>query len=265
MSSPVSFLESNEPLFHAYWLNSVDRSDPQHERWVELEGQQLAAGAENVEKVGRFFPAEGRDVLDVGCQWGATCVAFARAGARVAGIDVEEDLIEGAGIRAREQGVDVDYRQGVAEAIPFPDGSFDLVILHDVIEHVRSHRNTISDIARVLRPGGGLWLQGPNRLSPHLLLRDPHFQMRGVSILPNKLGELYITRVRRYPSYDVGTFPVASRLERMLDESGMEIIGSTRLDASTASPRAQRLNRVNSTALLNLRPYFFIAARRRSA
>jgi 2-polyprenyl-3-methyl-5-hydroxy-6-metoxy-1,4-benzoquinol methylase len=261
----VPDLERDEPRFYAHWMGSVDLSDPQHERWVELEGNQLAAGETNVEKVARFFPVEGRDVLDVGCQWGATCVALARAGARAAGIDVEDDLIEGARIRASEQGVDVDYRRGEAEAIPFPDASFDVVILHDVMEHVRSHRETIADIARVLRPGGGLWLQAPNRLAPHLLLRDPHYLMRGISILPTGLGRLYVTRVRGYPKYDVGTFPIASHIEGMLAENGMEIIGSTRLDASTASPRAQRLNRLNSTALLNLRPYFFIAARRRAA
>jgi 2-polyprenyl-3-methyl-5-hydroxy-6-metoxy-1,4-benzoquinol methylase len=258
----VSYLEQNEPRFHAYWKGSVDLSDPQHERWVELEGGQLAAGEANVEKVARFFPVAGLDVLDVGCQWGATCVALARAGARAAGIDVDSDLIEGALIRADEQRVDVDYREGAAESIPFPESSFDLVILHDVMEHVRSHRETIGDIARVLRPGGGLWLQAPNRLSPQLLRRDPHYLMSGISILPPRLGALYVTRVRGYPSYDVGTFPIASRLERMLTESGMEIIGSSRLDAATGSARSRRLNRLNSTALLNLRRYFFIAARR---
>ena len=71
-----------------------------------------------------------------------------------------------------------------------------------------------------------------------------------------------MTRVRGYPRYDVGTFPIASHIERMLTESGMEIIGSSRLDAATGSARSRRLNRLNSTALLNLRRYFFIAARR---
>lgn len=258
----MSSLGVNEPRFFAYWKASVDTSDPQHERWVELEGNQLTAGEDNVTKVTRFFPVAGQDVLDVGCQWGATSVALARAGARPAGIDVEDKLIEGARIRASEQEVEIDFRRGVAEGIPFSDGSFDVVILHDVIEHVRSHRRTMSEIARVLKPGGGLWMQGPNRLSPFLLLRDPHYLMRGISILPPKLGKFYVTRVRGYPSYDVGTFPVASRLERIIERTGMEIIGSTRLDARTASPLAQRLNRISPVALLNLRPYFFIAARR---
>ena len=116
----MSYLEQNEPRFHAYWKGSVDLSDPQHERWVELEGGQLAAGEANVEKVARFFPVAGLDVLDVGCQWGATCVALARAGARAAGIDVDSDLIEGAFVRAHEQGVDVDYREVRPSRFPFP-------------------------------------------------------------------------------------------------------------------------------------------------
>jgi 2-polyprenyl-3-methyl-5-hydroxy-6-metoxy-1,4-benzoquinol methylase len=258
----VSYLERHEPRFHAFWVSSVDHSDPQHERWLELEGEQLAEGKTHVETIARFFPVDGRDVLDIGCQWGATCVALARAGARASGIDIEDDFIEGAGIRAAEQGVEIDLRTGVGEALPYLDASFDLVVLHNVIEHVRSHRETIGEIVRILRPGGGLWLTGPNRLSPQLLLRDPHYSMLGISVLPAKLGEFYVTRVRRYPSWTVGTFPIASRLERMLVERGMEIVGSSRLDASTRSARERRLNRLSSSMLFNLRRYFFIAARR---
>ncbi len=258
----MSYFARNEPRFHDYWVSHVDLSDPQHERWLEMEGQQLAEGASHVESVGRFFPVKDRDVLDVGCQWGATCIALARAGARACGVDIDDDFINGARLRAEEQTVRIDVRRGVAEAIPYPDKSFDVVLLHNVIEHVRNHRETMSELARVLRPGGGLWLTGPNRLSPQLLLRDPHYSMFGVSVLPAKLGELYVTRVRRYPSWTVGTFPVASHIERMLVEDGMEIIGSSRLDAPTRSSLERRLNRLSSTTLFNLRRYFYIAARR---
>lgn len=258
----MSYLLRNEPRFHDYWLSHVDLSDPQHDRWVELEGQQLAEGASHVQAVSRVFPVRERDVLDVGCQWGATCIALSRAGARSCGVDIDEDFINGARLRADEQGVQIDVRVGHSEAIPFPDESFDVVLLHNVIEHVRSHRETVSELVRVLRPGGGLWLTGPNRLSPQLLVRDPHYSMFGVSILPARVGELYVTRVRRYPSWTVGTFPLASRIESMLVDSSMEIIGSSRLDAPARSPLERRLNRLSSTTLFNLRRYFYVAARR---
>jgi 2-polyprenyl-3-methyl-5-hydroxy-6-metoxy-1,4-benzoquinol methylase len=260
-----SQLERNEPRFYSYWISHVDRSDPQHERWVELEGEQLAEGRRAVETVSRFFDVEGRDVLDIGCQWGATAIAFGRAGAHPAGIDIEDDLIEGAQLRAEEQRVPIDVRKGLAEAIPYPDQSFDVVTMRNVIEHVQSHRQTIRELLRVLRPGGGLWLIAPNRLSPQLLRCDPHYSMAGISILPSKLGELYVTGVRRYPSWTVGTFPVASRLERMIVNEGAEIIGSSRIDAATRTARERRLNKINSTALYNLRREFYIAARKSPA
>jgi hypothetical protein len=77
---------------------------------------------------------------------------------------------------------------------------------------------------------------GPNRLWPFLLLRDPHYLMRGISLLPPRLGKSYVTRVSGYQSYDAGTFPVASRLEKMIVESDTQIIGSTRLDRRTPCP-----------------------------
>ncbi len=55
---------------------------------------------------------------------------------------------------------------GVGEALPFPDNSFDLILSHEVLEHVQDDRKAISEIVRTLAPGGRLVLFCPNRGYP---------------------------------------------------------------------------------------------------
>ena len=54
----------------------------------------------------------------------------------------------------RGRGVKVNIQEGVAEKLPFPDASIDVLILWAVIEHVEDTEQTLDEIARVLRPGG---------------------------------------------------------------------------------------------------------------
>jgi len=55
---------------------------------------------------------------------------------------------------------------GVGEALPFPDNSFDLILSHEVLEHVQDDKTAISEIVRTLSPGGRLVLFCPNRGYP---------------------------------------------------------------------------------------------------
>lgn len=224
----VSRLALEEPEFYRIWIACQDPNDPQLERWSEEESKQLQVGKDTVEKLQRYFPLQGKSALDVGCQWGATSIAMANAGAMVTGIDVCEDFVNGARLRAKQHGVEAAFYTSAAEKLPFEDGSFDVVVCVNVLEHVECHRKTVRELVRVLRPGGHLYLDGPNRLSPRWFLKDPHYRMMGISILPPSLGRFYVKRVRRFPSYEVGTFPIASRVEKLLRCTGVEIIASSR-------------------------------------
>lgn len=105
------------------------------------------------------------DWLDVGCAQGFWTLALSEKGATtVVGIEPEPALVRGA--RSHPHPPTVSFEVAAAEALPFPDGSFDGVLLNEVLEHVLDEVITLREIARVLRPGGCLVLFGPNRWFP---------------------------------------------------------------------------------------------------
>ena len=97
---------------------------------------------------------EGLRALDVGCGGGYLSEELARLGFNVSGVDPAPASLAAAQSHAKQSGLTIDYRVAQAESLPFPDGSFDLVTCCDVLEHVQDLDRTLSEIARVLKPGG---------------------------------------------------------------------------------------------------------------
>ncbi len=93
-------------------------------------------------------------VLDVGCGGGLLAEEFARLGCHVTGIDPSEPSLAVARAHALQEGLAIEYREGVGESLPFADACFDLVYCCDVLEHVNNLEAVISEIARVLKKDG---------------------------------------------------------------------------------------------------------------
>lgn len=103
----------------------------------------------------------GEALLDVGCGTGAVTIpAKQRVGVngKAAGIDPAPEMITVAQQKARRKGLEIDFRIGVIEALPYPDESFDAVtsslMMHHLPEHLKAQG--LSEIYRVLKPGGRL-------------------------------------------------------------------------------------------------------------
>lgn len=96
---------------------------------------------------------EGQRILDLGTGTGALAREFAKAGARVSGADVSEHQIAEARRLAETDGLEIDFRVGPAEEIPFDAGSFDVVSANQCWLYFDMAR-AIPEVRRVLTPDG---------------------------------------------------------------------------------------------------------------
>lgn len=106
--------------------------------------------------VARAGVAPGMQVLDVACGTGNAAIQAAQAGARVTGLDLVPKLLEGGRAKARALGLEMDWREGDAEDLPFPDASFDRVVSTFGHMFAPRHQRTADEMARVCRQGGAL-------------------------------------------------------------------------------------------------------------
>ena len=103
-------------------------------------------------------PAPGTEVLDVAAGSGNPAIAVALAGARVTALDLAPSLLEIGRGRARAAGVDIDFVEGDAEALPFEDESFDVALSVVGVQFAPRHEVVARELARVVRPGGRIVL-----------------------------------------------------------------------------------------------------------
>lgn len=96
----------------------------------------------------------GIRVLDVACGTGNLAFPAARSGADVTGIDIAPNLIEQARTRAGQEGLKIAFDEGDAEALPYPDASFDLVVTMFGAMFAPRPDRTTAELLRVCRPGG---------------------------------------------------------------------------------------------------------------
>jgi ubiquinone/menaquinone biosynthesis C-methylase UbiE len=96
----------------------------------------------------------GMRLLDVACGTGNVARPAARAGALVTGLDLTPKLIEIGRARATAEGLDIDWREGDAENLPFDAGSFDRVTSTFGHMFAPHHQRTADEMARVCRRGG---------------------------------------------------------------------------------------------------------------
>ncbi len=98
-------------------------------------------------------------VLDAGCGAGHTALTFAPHVAHVTGVDLSEAMLAQCRHNAAARDLaNVDFRRGDVEALPFDDGTFDLVVSRYSAHHWPQPQQALREIHRVLRPGGAFLL-----------------------------------------------------------------------------------------------------------
>lgn len=103
-------------------------------------------------------PRPGQRVLDIACGSGNAALIAARRECEVAGVDYVPALIERARLRAQAEGTDIDFRIADAQALPFADGSFDVVLSAIGVMFAPDQEKAASELLRVCRPAGRIGL-----------------------------------------------------------------------------------------------------------
>jgi 2-polyprenyl-6-hydroxyphenyl methylase / 3-demethylubiquinone-9 3-methyltransferase len=116
-------------------------------------------------------PLTGKRVLDVGCGGGLLAEALTDAGATVVGVDLAPGMIEVARLHAAQSALTIDYRVAAAEDLAGTlAGAFDVVTCMEMLEHVPQPEAMVATLARLLRPGGALFVSTLNRNLKSFLL-----------------------------------------------------------------------------------------------
>jgi len=163
----------------------------------------------------RHVDLENKRILDFGCGVGAFVRRLREFSPSVTGFDVDRDSVR--------RGVEEvpDLALAVGEKLPYKDGAFDVVLLHEVLEHVDNDLQTMREVRRVLAPGGRAVIFCPNRLYPfetHGIFIGKRYvfgNMPFVNYLPDFLRNRLVPHARVYSR---------RRLRRIYRKAGLRAV-----------------------------------------
>ena len=135
-----------------------------------------------------FVATRGLKVLEIGCGIGTDGAQFAKAGADYTGIDLTEAAIDLARQRFAVSGLKGEFRVSDAENLDFPNESFDLVFSHGVLHHTPDIETAISEIHRVLKPGGRAMVMLYHRGSYNYRIGIRILRRAGAGLLKSESG-----------------------------------------------------------------------------
>lgn len=211
--------------------------------WLALMGARSGASA-------------ARDVLDVGCgvgHWGRTLGTILPPDVRLTGVDREARWVEAATTKASERGLGERFRYqvGTADALDFPDASFDLVTCQTVLIHVRDAAAVVKEMTRVTRPGGVVLLAEPNNGV------WPVVELAGTGAQPHEIADVlrfHLLCLRGKIALGEGDELVGEAMPALLSGAGLERV-EIRMNDRTAPmlpPYATPAEQANAEEILDL-------------
>jgi SAM-dependent methyltransferase len=182
-----------------------------------------------------LVPEPGAKTLEIGCGEGRVARDLAERGHRVTGLDASPTLVRA----AAEADPGGTYLVGAAEALPFADGSFDLVIAYNALMDVQDMPAAVAEAARVLAPGGRLCAcvthpipdAGTWREDDTLAIVEDYLEPRFMSIPIERDGLSF--------TFEGWAFPLEA-YTRALEEAGL-LIEALREPADPAGGKWARL------------------------
>lgn len=172
---------TNDPGVRAQFGHELLKAEAYYKKYVDF--------------VRANIPDKNANLLEIGCGSGWSTMMFKNAGLNVIGMDLHAGPLEAATVDSS-----LKYLQGDSQKIPFPDGQFDAVTMHDVLEHVPHPSLALEECFRVIKSGGRIIIVGPNLLS---FLTNLYFTVI-VSLQKIRTGQLFEKRTLQTPRHPGG-------------------------------------------------------------
>jgi SAM-dependent methyltransferase len=245
-----------EACYTAYYRDELGIPE-----WRELVAVRLADEEYEGRRLARLEEALGRSIrgerlLNVGCGTGGFNLVAERGGAQAWGVDAAVDVATIASRRVRHDRI----MAAAAEALPFADGSFDVVYCYSTLEHVHDASRAVREMLRVLRPGGALYVHTPNRWAWF----ETHYKLFWLPGMPLPLARAYL-RARGRPTEFLESLSLLTSEEcrALIDAAGGVVVreldaGSNRAVGGSLWPLVRLYYRV-----LDVRPLIELVALRR--
>jgi len=222
----------------------VARFDALASRWWDSSGPMRPLHQMNPARVGwidsrirAVFSGSATRVLDIGCGGGLLAEALARRGHDVLGLDPAAEAISAARAHSEGRGLSLAYRVGRAEDLVAEGATFPVVTALELIEHVPDPRRLVALLARLLAPGGLLFISTLNRTN--------------LAFLTAKLGAEYLLRWLPVGTHDWRKFISPAELGTVMREAGLHVadIAGMQPDPLRGGWRISRNLSVNYIAL----------------
>lgn len=139
----------------------------------------------------------GKKILDIGAGRGEFLLACAERGYDAVGIEINDEKISDARTSAHARGLPLELVKAEAEHLPFADNTFDFANMGEVIEHVRNPVGVLTELYRVLKPGGKAYISAHNRFGMY----DTHFHVYFLGWLPRAWAAPYLSILRKHKDY----------------------------------------------------------------
>jgi len=221
-------LRKFEAVAHQYW----DPAGPLHTLH--------ALNPLRLDFIGARVPLAGAAVADVGCGGGLLAEGLARAGAHVTAIDLAPAMIEVARLHATGGGLAIEYRvQSAAQLAAAQAGGFSAVCCMEMIEHVDQPAELVAVLARLLRPGGALFIATINRTAG--------------AFLKAIVGAEYLLRLVPRGTHEYARLVRPAELARAARPAGLELVEVAGLGYDPLARRAHWRERVDVNYLAHFR------------
>jgi len=161
---------------------------PGSKRFYELVEQHRYSKEWHIPQAAGFAQTKNLRVLEIGCGLGTDGAQFAKAGADYTGIDLTEAAVDLSRLRFELANLKGIFRTADAEQLDFPDDSFDLVYSHGVLHHTPDIEKAISEVHRVLKPGGRAVVMLYHRDSYNYRINISVLRRAGVKLLKWNAG-----------------------------------------------------------------------------